>query len=119
MLNCIDALIALLKRKKLMDNVIKLNEYRNFCVEKENYQNTDLTSGQIKKLENLRDDIEKLLNTATAVHGEPLGVGLAAGRYAAMKLYQMHGRADILQQSADNHRSILQSRMDTPYLAFL
>ena len=44
----------------------------------------------------LRDDIEKLLNTATAVHGEPLGVGLAAGRYAAMKLYQMHGRAETM-----------------------
>ena len=49
-----------------------------------------------KKLENLRDDIEKLLNTATAIHGEPLGVGLAAGRYAAMKLYQMHGRAETM-----------------------
>jgi hypothetical protein len=36
------------------------------------------------------------LNTATAVHGEPLGVSLAAGRYAAMKLYQMHGRAETM-----------------------
>ena len=54
--------------------------------QKKHDQNTDLTSKQIKKLENLRDDIEKLLNTATAIHGEPLGVGLAAGRYAAMKL---------------------------------
>ena len=36
------------------------------------------------------------MNTATAVHCEPLGVGLAAGRYAAMKLYQMHGRAETM-----------------------
>ena len=79
-----------------MDNVIKLNEYRNFKVYNDTDQNTDLTSTQIRKLENLRDDIEKLLNTATAIHGEPLGVGLAAGRYAAMKLYQMHGRADTM-----------------------
>ena len=65
-----------------MSNVIELSEYRNFSIEKNHDQNIDLNSEQIKKLENLRDDIEKLLNTATAVYGEPLGVGLAAGRYA-------------------------------------
>ena len=81
-----------------MDNVIELSEYKNFSIKKDHKQNEniDLTSEQIKKLENLRDNIEKLLNTATAVHGEPLGVGLAAGRYAAMKLYQMHGRAETM-----------------------
>ena len=79
-----------------MSNIIELSEYRNFSIEKNHDQNIDLNSEQIKKLENLRDDIEKLLNTATAVHGEPLGVGLAAGRYAAMKLYQMHGRAETM-----------------------
>ena len=79
-----------------MDNVIKISEYRNILKEQDKDQNFDLTSDQIKRLENLRDGIEKLLNTATAVHGEPLGVGLAAGRYAAMKLYQMHGRAETM-----------------------
>ena len=79
-----------------MSNIIELSEYRNFSIEKKHDQNIDLNSEQIKKLENLRDDIEKLLNTATAVYGEPLGVGLAAGRYAAMKLYQMHGRAETM-----------------------
>ena len=79
-----------------MDNVIQINKYRSFTENKYNDQNSDLTSKEVKKLENLRDDIEKLLNTATAIHGEPLGVGLAAGRYAAMKLYQMHGRAETM-----------------------
>ena len=79
-----------------MSNIIELSEYRNFSIEKNHDQNVDLNSEQIKKLQNLRDDIEKLLNTATAVYGEPLGVGLAAGRYAAMKLYQMHGRAETM-----------------------
>ena len=79
-----------------MSNVIELSEYRNFSIERDHDQNINLTSEQIKKLENLRDDIEKLLNTATAVYGEPLGVGLAAGRYAAMKLYQLHGRAETM-----------------------
>ena len=79
-----------------MSNIIELSKYRNFSIEKNHDQNIDLNSEQIKKLENLRDDIEKLLNTATAVYGEPLGIGLAAGRYAAMKLYQLHGRAETM-----------------------
>ena len=79
-----------------MNNVIKLSEFKNTPKNSSIKQKTDLSADQIKKLENLRDGIEKLLNTATAVHGEPLGVGLAAGRYAAMKLYQMHGRAETM-----------------------
>ena len=96
MLNCIGVLNQLLKRIKLVNNVIKLSEFKNTPKNSSIKQNTDLSADQIKKLENLRDGIEKLLNTATAVHGEPLGVGLAAGRYAAMKLYQMHGRAETM-----------------------
>ena len=79
-----------------MNNVIKLSEFKNVYRNESSYENIDLSFDQVKKLENLRDGIEKLLNTATAVHGEPLGVGLAAGRYAAMKLYQMHGRAETM-----------------------
>ena len=37
--------------------------------------------------------IKILLNHDTK---EPLGVSLAAGRYAAMKLYLMHGRAETM-----------------------
>ena len=79
-----------------MNNVIEISKFKKNIKNNVDNQNTDLNSDQIKKLEQLRDGIEKLLNTATAVHGEPLGVGLAAGRYAAMKLYQMHGRAETM-----------------------
>tara|TARA_X000000368_G_scaffold381460_1_gene337989 strand:+ start:476 stop:772 length:297 start_codon:yes stop_codon:yes gene_type:complete len=79
-----------------MSNVIELSRFKKNVDNSVVNQNTDLNSDQIKKLEQLRDGIEKLLNTATAIHGEPLGVGLAAGRYAAMKLYQMHGRAETM-----------------------
>ena len=79
-----------------MNNVVELSKFKKNIKNNVDNQNTDLNSDQIKKLEQLRDGIEKLLNTATAVHGEPLGVGLAAGRYAAMKLYQMHGRAETM-----------------------
>ena len=79
-----------------MNNVIKLSKFKNLSRNDSRDENINLSINQVKKLENLRDGIEKLLNTATAVHGEPLGVGLAAGRYAAMKLYQMHGRAETM-----------------------
>ena len=79
-----------------MNNVVELSKFKKNIKNNVDNQNTDLNSDQIKKLEQLRDGIEKLLNTATAVYGEPLGVGLAAGRYAAMKLYQMHGRAETM-----------------------
>ena len=79
-----------------MNNVIEISKFKKNIKNNVDNQNTDLNSDQIKKLEQLRDGIEKLLNTATAVHGEPLGVGLAAGRFAAMKLYQMHGRAETM-----------------------
>jgi hypothetical protein len=79
-----------------MNNVIKISEFKNTSKNDSRNENIDLSFEQVKKLENLRDGIEKLLNTATAVHGEPLGVSLAAGRYAAMKLYQMHGRAETM-----------------------
>ena len=79
-----------------MNNVIILSDYKKVSRNINNSSKEDLTLNDVKKLENLRDGIEQLLNTATAVHGEPLGVSLAAGRYAAMKLYQMHGRAEAM-----------------------
>ena len=79
-----------------MNNVIELSKFKKDINNNVDNLNIDLNHDQIRKLEHLRDGIEKLLNTATAVHGDPLAVGLAAGRYAAMKLYQMHGRAETM-----------------------
>ena len=79
-----------------MTNVINFSDYKKTSKNINNSSKEDLTINEIKKLENLRDGIAQLLNTATAVHGAPLGVSLAAGRYAAMKLYQMHGRAEAM-----------------------
>ena len=50
MLSYIDVLKVLLKRKKLMNNVIKLSKYKNDLNKKNNDENHDLTSDQIKKL---------------------------------------------------------------------
>ena len=79
-----------------MGLIINLNDYRIKKFEPIPNDKAELTSNEVAKLEKIRDGIEKLLNTASTVHGEPLGVALAAGRYAAMKLYQMHGRAETI-----------------------
>ena len=74
-----------------MDNIIYLeNKKKNLNSSK------SLTSEEIKKLEEIRDGIEKLLNTAAAVHREPLGVALAAARYSAMRLYELQGRPETM-----------------------
>ena len=80
-----------------MNNVIKLSKFKNLSKSVSHNENIDLSFDQVKKLENLRDGIEKLLNTATAVHGEPLGVGLAAGRYAAMNLEDILGKDEAIK----------------------
>ena len=74
-----------------MGKVIYLNK-----VEDKNRKSGSLSTKEIKKLEGIRDGIEKLLNTAAAVHREPFGVSLAAARYAAMRLYELQGRAETM-----------------------
>mgnify|MGYP001333488784 FL=1 len=80
-----------------MSNIIKLDNFRLNNDDINNHKpNVELTALDVANLVNIRDGIEKLLNTAASVHKEPLGVSLAAGRYAAMKLYLMHGRAETM-----------------------
>ena len=55
-----------------MTNVINFSDYKKTSKNINNSSKEDLTINEIKKLENLRDGMEQLLNTATAVHGEPL-----------------------------------------------
>ena len=73
-----------------MGKIIYLNKKR-----KKDYLKS-LSNEEITKLVEIRDGIEKLLNTAAAVHREPFGVALAAARYSAMRLYQIQGRAETM-----------------------
>ena len=74
-----------------MGKVIYLNK-----IEERKENRGSLSTKEIKRLEEIRDGIEKLLNTAVAVHREPFGVSLAAARYAAMRLYELQGRAETM-----------------------
>lgn len=52
-----------------------------------------LSPDEIKRLETIRDTIEALLDRLTAEHRDPAAIAFAAGRFAAMRLYQLQGRA--------------------------
>ena len=73
-----------------MGKIVYLNQRRN-----KDYLKS-LSNEAITKLVEIRDGVEKLLNTASAVHREPFGVALAAARYSAMRLYQIQGRAETM-----------------------
>ena len=48
------------------------------------------------KVEQIRDSIEIALEEVAAREKMPLTVAMAAGRYAAMRLFQLQGRAETL-----------------------
>jgi hypothetical protein len=48
------------------------------------------------KVEQIRDSIEVALEDVAAKENMPLTVAMAAGRYAAMRLFQLQGRAETL-----------------------
>jgi hypothetical protein len=49
-----------------------------------------------QKVEAVRDNIEAQLETMAAKENMPLTVAMAAGRYAAMRLFQLQGRAETM-----------------------
>ena len=48
------------------------------------------------KIEQIRDSIEAALEDVSATEKMPLTVAMAAGRYAAMRLFQLQGRAETM-----------------------
>jgi len=83
-----------------MDKVIDLENYRNRVLAAaqdcaaEACQ--ELSSEEVARLEALRDGLESLLDAVTARHCDPEAVAFAAGRYAAMRIYRLHGRAEAM-----------------------
>ena len=78
-----------------MNNIVSFEDYKLLNKSKNN-KNLNLTSDEVITIEKIRDGIENLLNTASAVNRDPLAIALAAGRYASMRLYQMQGRAETM-----------------------
>ena len=48
------------------------------------------------KIEEIRDSIEVALEDVAITENMPLTVAMAAGRYAAMRLFQLQGRAETM-----------------------
>ena len=71
-----------------MGSVINFKNHAKSC------KNSDLNYQ--KKLCRIRDTIENDLYCKSLIEDDHLAVSLSAGRYAAMKLYQMHGRAETM-----------------------
>ena len=78
-----------------MGEIINLNEFRSHvavpCAELSSVSETD-----IKRFEAVRDNIEHTLEYITREEDLPLTVAMSAGRFAAMRMFQLQGRAETL-----------------------
>ena len=78
-----------------MGEIINLNEFWSHvaapCAELSLESDTDT-----KRIEAVRDHIEHTLEDITRNEDLPLTVAMSAGRFAAMRMFQLQGRAETL-----------------------
>ena len=78
-----------------MGEIIDLKNFRPHaakpCVELSPVSDTDT-----RRIEDLRDRIEHMLEDITRLEDLPLTVAMSAGRFAAMRMFQLQGRAETL-----------------------
>ena len=78
-----------------MGDIIHLNEFRPAetpqCAELSFASEID---GQ--RITAIRDQIEHMLETMTREEDLPLTIAMSAGRFAAMRMFQLQGRAETL-----------------------
>jgi HD-like signal output (HDOD) protein len=79
-----------------MSNIISLTKLRQVLPAERNSDNLSDICDQTRNLAELSAKIDGLL--ADISHAEPIpqAVALAAGRYAAMQLFELHGRAHAM-----------------------
>jgi hypothetical protein len=77
-----------------MGDIIHLSSYR--CNTVINAAEPAPTSFDKQKVEAVRDHIESQLESMASQENMPLTVAMAAGRYAAMRLFQLQGRAETM-----------------------
>ena len=78
-----------------MGKIIQFNDYRANVSTIETDQAV-LSQKDAFKVEQIRDSIEVALEDVAAKENMPLTVAMAAGRYAAMRMFQLQGRAETL-----------------------
>ena len=57
---------------------------------------TELSKHDFHKVKHIRDSIETALEQLAKSENMPLTVAMAAGRYAAMRMFQIQGRAETM-----------------------
>ena len=78
-----------------MGEIIQLNKHRASTSKASDHQNS-LSTKDTYKIERIRDSVEAALEQAATDENMPLTVAMAAGRYAAMRLFQLQGRAETM-----------------------
>ena len=78
-----------------MGEIIQFNQYRT---EPKTVSNDvmALSKKDVHKVEHIRDSIETALEKVARTENMPLTVAMAAGRYAAMRMFQLQGRAETM-----------------------
>jgi hypothetical protein len=78
-----------------MGEIIQFNQRR---AESKTLTNdvTVLSKKDVRKVEQIRDSIETVLEKVATSEDMPLTVAMAAGRYAAMRMFQLQGRAETM-----------------------
>ena len=78
-----------------MGEIIQFNQHR---AESKTLTNdvTVLSKQDVHKVEQIRDSIETALEKVAISENMPLTVAMAAGRYAAMRMFQLQGRAETM-----------------------
>ena len=78
-----------------MAEIIQFNQYCDKSA-KPSDDRLNLSKTDICKIEQIRDSIETALETIAAQENMTLTVAMAAGRYAAMRMFQLQGRAETM-----------------------
>ena len=78
-----------------MAEIINLRNYRSSAAAITDNKIT-LSPKEAIKIEQIRDSIEVALEDVASTENMPLTVAMAAGRYAAMRLFQLQGRAETM-----------------------
>ena len=78
-----------------MGEIIQFNQHR---AESKTSTNDAivLSKKDVHKVEQIRDSIETALEKVATSENMPLTVAMAAGRYAAMRMFQLQGRAETM-----------------------
>ena len=78
-----------------MGEVIQFDRHRK-SAPSINDDTAQLSAKDTFKVEEIRDSIESALEEVSSEENMPLTVAMAAGRYAAMRMFQLQGRAETM-----------------------